>query len=542
MVTGGNKFALTMGEDTALGSTCASSLIAGDLSNYWIPHLYFQSPENKTLYSVDMFYMNVYYFFEATDDEIVAFPPGFRMTSGDPMLRSPPATGGRSILDPAQGPIQPIQITCPLNDDKSARWPANSDGMHGVGIQDPQNAGSGVGFPNQDCDGYASPMRLDIHFPSCYNPAAALDDYKHNTAWPSSTGAKNGQNCPEGWLHVPHIFYEVYYNTPEFKDYWTQGGSSQPFVLAMGDSTGYGLHGDFIAGWNTTTLQAIIDTCDAGDSGMDQCPDIPGGLVSSDEASACTIPAANPSEQVLGELGTDLPGCNPIVGAGANANTAATCPGRSSAVTPPYAPSLPAVSSGAAVATPAPTSVASSIATPSIDASISTQPPFMASSMYSSSAPSASALAAPTSPVASVSAAGASSSAVGSASTPVPSSGNSSAPQGWTSLGCFADDKSQRVLPGPTTNLLQTMTISQCTDFCQQNGYEYAGLEYKSECYCGHDAPTEQSNACTDPCAGDASTMCGGWNAINVYHASDSQKRDVHEHARRHRRHAKETP
>lgn len=179
--------------------------------------------------------------FEPTTDKITAFQPGHRMVIGNPALRTPPAGGSGSILDYSAGTPQPIQVTCPRTTYNPPSWPADSDGLHGVGIQDPVNTGAGVGFPDQDCDGYASPMRLDVHFPSCYNPAVGLDDYKTNMDWPT-----NG-NCPDGWVHTPHIFYEVYYNTPLFKSQWTQGQGKQPFVLANGDPTGYGLHGDFVS-------------------------------------------------------------------------------------------------------------------------------------------------------------------------------------------------------------------------------------------------------------------------------------------------------
>lgn len=187
--------------------------------------------------------------FEATDDKIVAFPQGLRMFVGNADLRTPPSTGGKQILDAASGsPIQPVQFTCPRSNYNTPSYPADSDGMHGVGMQDPGNKGAGSGFPDMNCDGFASPLRADIHFPSCYNPAAGLDDYKNNMAWPSSAGASGGKsNCPAGYIHTPHIFYEVYWNTPLFVDRWTQGQGKQPFVLSNGDNTGYSLHADFVS-------------------------------------------------------------------------------------------------------------------------------------------------------------------------------------------------------------------------------------------------------------------------------------------------------
>lgn len=183
--------------------------------------------------------------------------------SGNNSARTPPSTGGKSILDPAEGPIQPVQWTCPRTNYDILSYPANSDGMNGVGIADPNNKGAGAGFPDQNCDAFASPLRADIHFPSCYNPKADLRDYENNMAWPSSKGTTGGKaNCPEGWIHTPHIFYEVYWDTQAFKDEWTQGQGKQPFILANGDRTGYSLHGDFVSSHSTinwTNLTYRID-------------------------------------------------------------------------------------------------------------------------------------------------------------------------------------------------------------------------------------------------------------------------------------------
>ena len=61
-VQGGNAFALDMSDTQALdGSTCTSSLIKNDKSNYWTPALYFVDPKNGSVEAVPMFYMNVYY-------------------------------------------------------------------------------------------------------------------------------------------------------------------------------------------------------------------------------------------------------------------------------------------------------------------------------------------------------------------------------------------------------------------------------------------------------------------------------------------------
>lgn len=265
------------------------------------------------------------------------------MISGDAMKRDAPSSGSGALqLDPSKGDIQAVQWTCPTSGDVD-RYPPDSDGST-AGIADPNNKGAGAGFPVVNCDGTYSPLRQDIHskstptmlsflagvfcpfpspfpsptiivsdflptVPSCYNPEAGLDDYRNNTAFPI-TGADGMQDCPEGWTHVPHLFYEVYYDTAQFADQWTPDGQTQPFVLANGDRTGFSSHADFVAGWDEATLQTIIDSCNAGTLGMETCADIPGGL----NTETCPIEAAfpNPTDEWIDAL----PGDNPLAGWG----------------------------------------------------------------------------------------------------------------------------------------------------------------------------------------------------------------------------------
>lgn len=301
-IMGGSNFGATVEGDQLMDSKCTTARIKNDKSNYWVPSLFFQDPKNGTFQKVPLFYMNVYYFFEGTDDDIKPFPVGLKMVSGDSMTRSAPKSGGALNLDPDNGiPINPVQWTCPRSSYNPPSYPVGSDGSS-AGMVDPNNEGSGAGFPLYPCDGYASPLRQDIHFPSCYNPEGGLNDHKNNMKWPSNSGFK--QNCPEGWIHVPHIFMEVYWNTPLFDDYWTPDGKTQPFVLSTGDATGYSSHGDFISGWDQDTLQTIIDTCDAGDIGMDKCPNIPGGL---NDVTDCKIEPTFGSILQTGDIMTSLP-------------------------------------------------------------------------------------------------------------------------------------------------------------------------------------------------------------------------------------------
>lgn len=232
------------------------------------------------------------------------------MLSGDTKTRDPPAFGGGRNLDPTKGPIQQIQWTCPRQSYNPPSYPVDSDGTM-AGLQDPNDQGAGAGFPLYNCDGTYSPLRQDIHFPSCYNPEAGIDDYENNMAWPTTVDGL--QSCPAGWIHVPHLFYEVYWDTPSFKDRWTPDGKTQPFVLSNGDATGYASHGDFIAGWDTDTLQTIIDTCNVGTTGMEHCPNIPGGV---NDNKDCAIEPAIGTMVKVSQVLNSLPLNVPVTGWG----------------------------------------------------------------------------------------------------------------------------------------------------------------------------------------------------------------------------------
>jgi hypothetical protein len=485
--------------------------------------------------------------FEATTDKITAFQPGHRMVVGNPELRTPPATGGASILDLSDGTPQPVQFTCPRTNTASPLYPTNSDGLHGVGIQDPGNKGAGVGFPDQNCDGFASPLRADVHFPSCYNPAAGLDAFKTNMEFPT-----NG-NCPQGWIHTPHLFYEVYWNTPLFASRWTPGQGTQPFVLANGDPTGYSLHGDFISGWDVDTLQQIIDNCDAGDSGMDKCPGLIGGL--NDPSTSCNI--ADPINEVITGVMSALPGNNPVTGWGVNvvagsggtttasmepspttsatkvvesssqATVATSAKEVSTTATENTATVLPSSSGVKVVETSASSTTADGVATTPVD----TQPTTLVTQVATTSTGDNTIV---TSYISETTVVWTTVTATGPAPT---STGSSSVDAGWSYTGCF-QDSTDRVLSGITfANVGQhSVTNTKCVAYCGAKGYSIAGTEYGGQCFCGNDlSPSTALNetSCDMPCEGDGTQVCGGSMALTVYSTSKNTKR-THRHLHRH--------
>jgi len=83
-------------------------------------------------------------------------------------------------------------------------------------------------------------------------------------------------------------------------------------------------------------------------------------------------------------------------------------------------------------------------------------------------------------------------------------------------LGCFKDQK-DRDLTGFSFHA-PNMTKELCMTTCQQKGFQYAGLQYSSYCFCGNSyGKNGKANNCNMPCAGIKSEICGGRWANSVY-------------------------
>ncbi len=117
--------------------------------------------------------------------------------------------------------------------------------------------------------------------------------------------------CPESHPKaVLSVFFEFFYDTGAIQD-------PNRLVWAMGDPTGYGLHGDYLQGWtDQDRLERAIETC-TGPNGVNDagCSLNVGPDGSPGHSSEQQIEVAEPSEPV-GKTGPldKLPGNNPIVG------------------------------------------------------------------------------------------------------------------------------------------------------------------------------------------------------------------------------------
>lgn len=176
-------------------------------------------------------------------------------------------------------------------------------------------------------------LRLELMFPSCWDGVNLTSpNHKSHVQYPDliKTGA-----CPVGFeTRLPVLFYETIFDTYSVRNY------SGSFVLSNGDPSGYGYHGDFIAGWNTTFLQSAIDTC-SDSSGLQQdCPLF--YLQSDEDATSCTLTLPDPikDEDTLGPI-SNLPGNHPIFPGPAYAPECAGTPLPAAAAAAPSSQSAP---------------------------------------------------------------------------------------------------------------------------------------------------------------------------------------------------------
>ncbi|GAA6063766.1 hypothetical protein JCM10212_006262 [Sporobolomyces blumeae] len=274
-VNGGSNFGLDSTYADLRKSECTSCRAKADMSAYWSPQLYFQWA-NGSFTMVEGGGGFVYYlprFHSSDKTKPLAFPKGFKMLAGDPFRRT---------YNKSAEVDQAIGWNC-----LGSKTPTRNPWL-----------------PKVNCpDG----LRGEIRFPSCYDGVHKYEsDQSHVAYSKGETGP-----CPASYPHrLVTLFFEVFFDVNAFKDVWHLAKDPKsPFVLAQGDPTGYGYHGDFQNGWDINILQKAIDTCDQDPFGaIEKCSVLE--LYDYDVEGHCRkTPDVN--ERVTGTLAT-LPGCNPV--------------------------------------------------------------------------------------------------------------------------------------------------------------------------------------------------------------------------------------
>ena len=86
-------------------------------------------------------------------------------------------------------------------------------------------------------------------------------------------------------------------------------------------------------------------------------------------------------------------------------------------------------------------------------------------------------------------------------------------------LGCYEDSRFNRDFTGKIAWAAHR-SPKLCLQFCDGGGYQYFGLQYGGECFCGNSYGKHKKlidSKCDVPCRDDDSEMCGGDLANSVY-------------------------
>ncbi|KAI9062003.1 WSC-domain-containing protein [Trametes sanguinea] len=171
----------------------------------------------------------------------------------------------------------------------------------------------------------AMPTEFNIYYlprvgPKNESIKAFPKGFRSHVAYPIQ--AFNGGDCPDSHpVHLMSLFYEMGVAVNQF-DFHGNG----TWVLANGDTTGFGLHADFQNGWDVDLLQQAIDQCSGQSGNLADCAPL---VAASDPAAAAAC--VFQGDLVDEPTGVNapipaLPGCNPVFGSGQDTSSCANKP------------------------------------------------------------------------------------------------------------------------------------------------------------------------------------------------------------------------
>ncbi|KAF2171744.1 hypothetical protein M409DRAFT_63346 [Zasmidium cellare ATCC 36951] len=273
--------ALQASECTTVGDASGDGNGA-DKSSYWHPALYMESANGTGYVRVPTSGHKLYYRDVGNDADKKAdpfeFPKGYRMVAGNPFQRAAGSDAG------SQGITQ---------------WMCHSSSG--------SSEGDKGGFPTDvsDCDAYPG-FNGAIHYPHCWN-GEDFDQSNPSAHYSYPEGDVQSGPCPSSHpIRLPHIFIENQFDLHSVVDQV----KPNTFVLAQGDSTGFGWHMDFFNGWDEGAIPELMKSCPApyyGNADIGTCPTF---KKFDTKAADCKLKVT--FDENVDTPGNDLPGCNPV--------------------------------------------------------------------------------------------------------------------------------------------------------------------------------------------------------------------------------------
>ncbi|OCF41274.1 hypothetical protein I317_04932 [Kwoniella heveanensis CBS 569] len=292
-IIGGSRMAAFYNTDYYSAASCSSCRNQADKSNYWMPNLYVIDHDTNKYVPVPA-HVRFYYFLarNSAKQPVTPFPKGLRILTGNPNNKSP---------------TNVAQFTCQVKSDFTNSLLANNFNFA------------------RDCPWG---MKTELFFPPCWDGVNLYKTDGSHMSYPDN-GVRSGA-CP--WSHpvrLPAIQLEYTWATSNYNPGQALAGN---LAWANGDTTGYGVHGDFVEGWDQAALGAALNdsrcvnlgysiamtNCPAFDQYMDDnaaknCQFERGQLTetfgNADNVPIPRLPGCNP------EWGTDAtkPGCSPAI-------------------------------------------------------------------------------------------------------------------------------------------------------------------------------------------------------------------------------------
>ncbi|ORX38365.1 hypothetical protein BD324DRAFT_578097 [Kockovaella imperatae] len=516
VIAGGSNFNRSMTYESARQSQCTTAPMSLDLSNYWVPQLYYYSPSNQTYQAIPVYGMNAYYLPRAgSDGKVSAFPNGLQMVQGNPNRRTYDGTADSAS-------ITYVCLDYNNNHQGDPAWYERNN------------------FFEHNCpDG----LRAQVFFRSCWDGVHVTSpDHVSHMAWPS--GGVNGGDCPASHpVRLVSLFYEFIFAVQNFP---FNNGSDPTWVWANGDTTGYGFHGDFLSGWpelinGTNILQQAIDGCNANNGvggELNNCPPFVPYL----NSSLCLPENPLVNEDIgMGHYISRLPGDNPIwIGNGtkptyANYTDANTTVGNPQSVIPAGYSFVGCVAEGTSGRALTGASYTGSNVTRGACVAFCESYGYPLAGMeYGSQCYCDYQMRN-----------GASNTTLldndekcdmKCANNAYESCGGPNAltlfnnpslypaaevlPAGWVNSGCVTEAINGRALASYSISS-SSMNHSMCIAACSSQGYKYAGVEYASQCFCGNILSTGSVNAsstdCNMACSGNSRQLCGGPDRLTLF-------------------------